>query len=222
MISVKKKILAGVLVGTFLFSVSASIPTALAAPENDQAAAQKNAMSAADMENMAKEIADQYGVNQAEVKKAISEGIFFDDIYYAAMLAKVSGKSFSTVISMKADWFDVMKKLGITREHWDAVLKDMMAEDIAARSNLTKDTVKKLMEERYNPRDIRIAGRLANASKKDVRAVLNMKKLNMRWRDVAGELKVDQKVLRPRNEAEAQEDAEAEGNANGENAEVKG
>ena len=87
-------------------------------------------------------------------------------------------------------------------------MKDMVVEDIALRSSLGKETVRKLMDEHYHPRDIRIAGRLADASKKDVHEVLGMKTINKRWIDVANELKVDPGIIRPRSPQEEEEDAE--------------
>lgn len=209
MIFNKKKMLTGILSGAVLLSVSFGSPMVQAAPaDNDMGA--PPAMSEADLDNMAEEIATQYGVDQEEVRTALGEEHFMDDIYYAAMLAKISGKPFSTVLSMKVDWIDVMRELGVTREMWDSVLKDMVAEDIAARSSLSKDVVSKLMEEHYIPRDIRTAGRLAEASGKDVYEILGMKKTDTTWIDVAKELKVDPKVIKPRTPDEEQEDLEAE------------
>lgn len=206
--SIRKKIMASLLAGTFLLSVSAEIPLAEAADSGNAPQAEAQKLSKADLDAIAKDIAEQYGVDQAEVREALAKGKLFDDIYYAAMLAKVSGKSFKTVFAMKQDWFDVMQKLNITADRWRDVMKDMVVEDIALRSSLGKETVRKLMDEHYHPRDIRIAGRLADASKKDVHEVLGMKTINKRWIDVANELKVDPGIIRPRSPQEEEEDAE--------------
>lgn len=214
--NMKEKMLAGVLAGAFIFSVSAGSPAAFAEEQKPPPKAEQPRMSKAEIDALAKDIAQQYGVNQTEVRTALGEDRLMDDIYYAAMLAKISGKSFANVLSMKADWFDVMKKLNITPEQWKNVLRDMTAEDIASRSYLDKETVKKLMDEHYSPRDIRTAGRLAHAAKKDVRSVLNMKRINQHWFDVAKELKVDPKVVRPRTPAEEEEDKEAPAKAENE------
>lgn len=196
-----KKFFAMLLTGALLFAAPVAVS---AAPEDEGAP-----INAVELNALAKEIADQYGVNQDEVRKSLGEGRFMDDIYSAAMLAKLSGKSFATVLSMKQDWFDVMVKLGVTREHWESSLKDMTAADIAQRSNLKKEVVLKLINGHYNPRDIRIAGRLASASKKDVQTVLNMKTINKRWIDVADELKVDRKLIMPRSPMEEEEDKDS-------------
>ncbi len=202
-----KKILAGLMAGTFFFG-GITAPVSAAPPPPPQQ------MSEADRASLAKEIAAQYDVNEQEVLTALKEDRFMDDIYYAAMLAKVSGKSFRQVFAMKSDWFDVMKALGITEEKYNETMREMVAEDIAERSELDINTVKKLMEQHYFPRDIRIAGRLAKASGKNVQEVLDMKKINRRWKDVAKELGVDPGLVRPRNAAEEEEDAEQNQNGN--------
>ena len=207
--SFNKKILAGVLAGTLLF---AGCPVIYAAPKGEPPQHQEKV----DLNQLAKDFAEQYGINEKDVLAALKEGRAFDDISYAAIFAKVSGKSFNQVLSMKADWFDVMRKLGITREKYEETVRDLLIEDIATRSELDNATVKKLMEAHYFPRDIRIAGRLAKASGKDVQTILDMKKINMRWLDVAKELNVDQKLVRPRNAAEEQEDAQTDQPQDGE------
>lgn len=202
--SLSKKVLAGVLAGTFLFGGVAAPAFAAPPPPPQQQ------MSAADMQALAKDVATQYDVNESEVLAALKEDRPMDDIYYAAMLAKVSGKSFRQVFAMKADWFDVMRALGVTKEKYEATMKDMVADDVAKRSELDVNTVKKLMDQKYFPRDIRIAARLAKASGKDVQSVLNMKKINQRWFDIAKELGVDPGLVRPRNPREESEDEDAE------------
>ena len=162
------------------------------------------------VDEYAKAVAEQYDVNEEQVKAALKAQRPLDDIDYAAMLAKVSGKSFQQVLNMKADWFDVMQQLGITFEKYKSTVRDLEAADIAKRSGLEKATVLKLLDEHYFPRDIRIAGRLAKAAGKDVREVLGMKKINYHWFDVADELKVSRDLVRPKGPADEAEDKEAE------------
>ena len=157
---------------------------------------------------MAKEISEQYDVNEKEVLAALNEHRSLDDIYYAAIFAKVSGKSFRQVFAMKSDWFDVMQALGISREKYEETVLELMVKDIAKRSDVSEAEVKKLLDNHYSPRDIRIAGRLAKASGKKIQNVLDMKKINQRWTDVADELKVDKNLVRPRTPIEEEEDAE--------------
>ena len=54
-----------------------------------------------------------------------------------------------------------------------------------------------LLQEGYTSRDIGIAAELADASGKDIHAVIDMKKINNRWADVAKELGVDFSTIVP-------------------------
>ncbi len=194
-----KKILVGIMAGTFLFAGGN-----VYAEENNPP--QPPPQVTADLNRWAKDTAEWYGVSESEIQDALKKGVPFDDIEHAAMLAKISGKSFKTVMGMKADWFDVMQKLNITPEKYESVMREMMIQSIARRSELPESTVKNLLENHYNPRDIRIAGRLAKASGKDVQSVLDMKKLNQRWMDIAQELGVDRDLVRPHGPVEEAED----------------
>lgn len=196
---IRKKIVMGLLSAAILINGSISV---YAAEDNEASPPKVN------LSEMAKEISKQYDVNENEVLSALKEERSLDDIYYAAIFAKVSGKSFRQVFAMKSDWFDVMKVLGITREKYEDAVLELMVKDIAERSNVSEAEVKKLLDNNYHPRDIRIAGRLAKASGKKIQTVLDMKKINQRWIDVADELKVDKSLVRPRTPVEEEEDAE--------------
>jgi len=49
-----------------------------------------------------------------------------------------------------------------------------MIKDIAKRSDVTETQVKKLLNNKYNPRDIIIVDRLAKTSGKKIQSVLDM------------------------------------------------
>ena len=187
-----KKILAGLVVGTLIFS---GVGEVFAQPHQRQNDTEINAW--------AKETAEWSGASEKEILNAVKAGKNFNDIDIAAMLSKISGKSFTQVLSMKNDWSDVMKKLGITREKYEAAFKNLMVKDLAKESELDEATVQNLLENNYNPRDIRIAGRLAKASGKNVQEILDSKKINQRWRDVAKNLNVDENLTQ--NEEEDRE-----------------
>lgn len=151
-------------------------------------------------EKAAKFMAKQFGIDENELLSALNENRDFRDIGHAAMLSKVSGKSFSEVLAMKQDgkgWQDVEKNLGVTREQIHSTMKNMMTDGIATEGKLERATVEKLMGEGYNPLDIMSAGKLANASGKDLQSILGMKKINNHWKDVAKALGVDDKILKP-------------------------
>lgn len=101
---------------------------------------------------------------------------------------------------MKTDdkhWPEVGKALGVTREQISAQMNEMTATRMAERGNVDKDTALKLLNNGYQPRDIGMAGKLAKISGKDIQAVLDMKKINNHWGDVAEQLGVDREQLRP-------------------------
>ncbi len=151
-------------------------------------------------DDIAKQLHDTFGVNEKEVKAALDERKDFRDIGQAAMLSKISGKSFKDVMAMKTDdkhWPEVGKALGVTREQISAQMNEMTATRMAERGNVDKDTALKLLNNGYQPRDIGMAGKLAKISGKDIQAVLDMKKINNHWGDVAEQLGVDREQLRP-------------------------
>lgn len=198
-----KKILTGLIAGTLIFS---GVGEVSAEPNQKQTEEQIN--------SWVKGTSAWSGVSEKEIQNAIQEGKSYEDINFAAMLSKISGKSLNQILSMKSDWFDVMKKLGITREKYESTLQEMMIKDIAASAELDEATVKNLLANHYHPRDIRIAGRFAKACGKNVQEILDMKKINQRWIDIADELKVDKNLIRPRNPMEEEEEEQSPENQN--------
>lgn len=200
-----KKMLAGVVAGAILLTGGL---TYVQAAQNDGMG--QNRMERAgrpgrhqppqmNKEEAAQRIADTFRVSKDEVLSALNANGDFRDIGQAAMLAKISGKSFQDVLGMKTKdnhWPDVQKSLGITRDQMRAEMNGLAAERIAARGNVDLETAKALLKDGYEVRDIEAAGTLAKASGKSVQSVLGMKKINNRWTDVAKSLGVDAKVLR--------------------------
>ena len=91
---------------------------------------------------------------------------------------------------MKSDWRDVESKLGITYEQIRDAEMQMFVADLAEDTGASEKTIKSLLDEGYDPHDIEIAGYLAKESKKDIKKVLGMRKINNHWSDVADELGV--------------------------------
>ena len=54
-------------------------------------------------DEVAKHIAASFGVDEKQVKSALDDNKDFRDIGQAAMLAKISGKSFEDVLALKTD-----------------------------------------------------------------------------------------------------------------------
>ena len=122
----KKKLLVGLLSGAMILTGGFLAP--VQAAENPDAQQQlqrheRRQMTDEQINEFAKKFADAYGVEQAEVADALKNRIHFDDIKNAAVLAKLSGKSFSEVLAMKTDWRQVAEKLGVTREQVENLMR---------------------------------------------------------------------------------------------------
>lgn len=69
--------------------------------------------------------------------------------------------------------------------------KEEIIKHMAKSSKLSEAKVKELFDQHYRPRDIMSAGLLAKESGKNVNSILNMKKINNTWKEVAKSLGVD-------------------------------
>ena len=200
---IKKKILAGILSGALIlgggFAVNYVQANEPPAPEQQEFKGRPHRpeMTEEQINQYAKDLAEYYGLNQSEIATALKNHVHFEDIRQAATLAKISNKSFSEVLAMKVDWHQVAEKLGVTREQYETFMKDEMLAGLAEHSKLDKKTVESLLKENYNPHDISIAGQIANASGKNVKAVLAKRNINNDWDAVAKEFGVDLKKIMP-------------------------
>ena len=199
MTDLKKKFIAGILSGALIFTGGFAIHSAQAADNsaNQQQKFEKHQrggnfkMTDEQRSQRIKEFADYYGVNQSEVEAALKNHVHFEDLKTAAVLSKLSGKSFSEVLAMKTDWRQVAEKLGVSREQFENYKKNEMLEGLAKFSKLDKKTVESLLKDNYSPHDITFAGLIANESGKNVKSILAKKKINNDWEDVAKEFNVD-------------------------------
>ncbi len=201
--SLKKKMIAGMLAGAILTAGGVELLSTQSGAAHSYAATQAMGPRGGrqmDTADMAKRIAEEFGVSESQVQTAIEDKKDFRDIGQAAMLAKLSGKSFADVMAMKtddADWRDIGAKLGVTHDQVLAERDEMTARRISQQGNVDQDTVVALLKDGYHPQDIDMAGRLAKAADKDVRKVLSYKKINNTWSDVAKQLGVDESAVRP-------------------------
>ena len=195
--SLKKKLLAGLLSGAIIFTGGLALNNVQAAEPSENQQQQefqrheRRQMSNEQISEFAKKIAEKYGINQSEIEDSFKNRIHFEDIQHAAILSKLSGKSFSEVLAMKTDWQQVAEKLGVSREQIKNLLESEMIEGLAERSKLDAKTVESLLKEKYRPQDITVAGLIADASGKKVKDVLAKRKINNSWEDVAKEFNVD-------------------------------
>ncbi len=150
-------------------------------------------------DEVAQHIAESFGVDAKQVKSALDEQKDFRDIGRAAMLAKISGKSFADVMALKTDdkdWRDIESSLGVTREKVRQLRIEMTAKDLSRDGVIDEEGALKLLKDGYEPWDISCASILAEAAGKDIQSVLDLKKINNRWGDVADQLGVDRKELK--------------------------
>ena len=98
---------------------------------------------------------------------------------------------------MKVDWFQVAEKLGVTREQVRDFYEQERMEHFAKMANVDVKTLKSLLKDGYDAHDIMIAGRIAQASNKNIKSVLDKRKINNTWEDVAKSFGVDLKKLMP-------------------------
>ena len=192
--SIKKKIIAGLLSGALLLTGSQVLAAPPEMPDQEQNWQEKEAEH---IGGWAKYISQKYGVESAQVEAALNDGVHIEDVKYAAVLAKLSGKNFSDVLAMKVDWRQVAEKLGVTGEQVKNFFEQERDEHFAAQAKVDVKTFRSLLKDGYNPHDIMIAGSIANAASKNIKNVLDKRKINNTWEDVAKSFGVDLKKITP-------------------------
>lgn len=198
-----KKMLAGLVAGAMLMTGSAILVNNAYAADSSQPPAfsqdqNQNRPPRFNLNDAAARLAQECNVDASQIVSYCNDGGDFREAMHAAHLAKLSGKSFNTVVNAKTDsnnWQQVAESLGVTQEMMDQDRRDFMAQRIADMGNVSQDDAKRLLDNGYDGRDIEMAGALAKASSKNIDDVLGMKKLNNSWRDVATELGIDDSTL---------------------------
>lgn len=155
-------------------------------------------------DELAGHVSETFGVSKAEVQEAMKGRADFFDIGQAAMLAKISGKSFRDVMAMKTktmDWPEIAQSLGVTEEAIQKELDEMEIMHITMQGNVDADTARRLIQNGYEMHDINMAGIIAKASGKDIQSVLDRKQINNRWEDVADVFGVDRSLLKPQHQS---------------------
>ncbi|MBR1646966.1 MAG: hypothetical protein IJ685_09345 [Selenomonadaceae bacterium] len=194
MLNFKKKFLTGLLSGALLLTGSQAFanPSEMPPPMmmNEEQVAEN-------LNGWVKHFTDEYGVDSAQVEAALKDGVNIRDVQFAAVLSKLSGKSFSDVLAMKTDWFQVAEKLGVTRAQVEEFTRQQMSAKLAKESFTDVKTVQSLIKDGYHPQDIAMAGKIANAAGKDIKSVLSKRKINNTWGDVAKSFGLDAKKFMP-------------------------
>lgn len=186
------------------FALGALLLVGAAAPIFAQAAQGDQARPAAvqhkiDPAKAAARVADFYGLDQAAVQARLENGAKIRDVNAAAFLAKASGKSFDEVLDLKKSdntWKDVANTLGVTKEQMKATRQALTADRLSSKLDLDRASVADLLGQGYKAHDIAMAGLLAQNTDKPITSVLDQKKINNTWRDVAANLGVSNDTLK--------------------------
>ena len=195
MLNFKKKFLAGLLSGALLLTGSQALANPSEMPPPPPMMNQEQV--AENLSGWVKHFSDEYGVDSAQVETALKNGVNIRDVQFAAVLSKISGKSFSDVLAMKTDWFQVAEKLGVTRQQIEEFTRQQMSAKLAKESFTDVKTVESLIKDGYHPQDIAMAGKIAHAAGKDIKSVLSKRKINNTWGDVAKSFGLDAKKFMP-------------------------
>lgn len=187
----KKKMIAGLLGGMMILTGGQALANP---PEHNKA---PQAQEVADIDAWVKSVSERYDVDAAQVKQALDDGAFYEEIKHAAVLSKLSGKSLSEVLAMRVDWKQVAEKLGVTREQLEEFYQQEREEHFAKQAGIDVKTLRSLLKDGYDMRDIGIAGQIAKASGKNIKSVLDKRKINNTWEDVAKSFGVNMKTIMP-------------------------
>lgn len=144
-------------------------------------------------------IEQQLGISKADIDKYCKDGTRPDDVVAAALIAKAGNSSLDKVMSYKTgdnSWKEVMEKTGVTFEQVRQTRDELAANVIAQKTGANKNAIGVLFKQGYHDRDIMMAAELAKLSSKEVNEVINMKKINNSWHDVAQSLGVDDSAVR--------------------------
>jgi len=188
--------------GTFMIAAAAT-PFIVQASEIEQSPAGQHQKShrvhhQISPEKAAQHLSDVFDIDKATILKYNAEGMSFKDINRAAFFANASGKSLSDVMSLKTPdnkWKDVATTIGITKEQMKSTRQNMIANSLNKKVGAEKQTTLDLLQNGYHGRDIGMASQLANNTNKPITEVLDLKKINNTWSDVANTLGVDKEIF---------------------------
>jgi len=194
---VSKKTVAAIVLGVFVLT-GAAIPFIAQA---EQGGKERSAFGHRqfDPEKAAARMAEDYGISKEAILAHNQNGVSFRDLNRAAFLAKASGKSLDDVLALKKSdntWRDVAQTLNISKDQMKATFRSLAADRLNAKLGLDRQETMNLLEQGYRPRDVAIAGVLAQESGKSSQDILAMKKINNAWRDVAQNLGMNDEAFK--------------------------
>ena len=147
-----------------------------------------------------KQAATELGVEQQTIKDFFAQGNGPRDLHMALIFSEASGKSLSAVLADKTaaiSWPELEKKYSLDRAQLHQARENLMIRQVVKFSALDEQSVRDLLKDGYQPHDIAFAGKLADKTHTAVQSVLDKKKINNSWRDVAKELGLTETDFRP-------------------------
>jgi hypothetical protein len=192
-----KKTIAAIAIGAFILAGVAVpyIVQADRAQDRCPAFGQRNV----DPDKAAARLSETYGIDQATFLKYYNDGVPLRNLNRAAFLAQASGKSLDDVLALKTtdnSWRDVAKALTITQQQFKDTRNNLMSNRLSAKLGLDQQATLTLFDQGYRPRDVAMAGLLAQDTGKSMDDILTLKKINNTWSDVADTLGVDRDTMK--------------------------
>ena len=139
----------------------------------------------------AKYLAESFSLDREVIHSYLDDGWRFRSLQHAALIAKVSGTPFETVLETKdsgKSWREVASIYNVTPSQIKEARFDIRATHMAERLDVNKHTLKALLKDGYHPRDIAAANAIAKKSNKPLLTVLSLRGINNTWEDVAEEV----------------------------------
>lgn len=167
-------------------TVSASAKTTT---KTEQAQAQPPKMT----DEMAAQAAQKLGIDKQLLIDFQAKGNNIRDLHMAMVVADASQHTLTEVLTAKingSSWPELCKSYNLDETKLHQIEQDHMAKKLATEISVKEDTIKLLLGNGYQPQDIVMASILADKSNKDIQSVLDLKKINNRWQDVAKTLNV--------------------------------
>lgn len=193
-----KKTIASLVAGTFLL-VGVALPFAVQAATSEKQDRPAMCQRKVDPEKAAARISQHFGISKESVLKYQNQGYTFRDLTKAAFLAKASGKPFESVVVLKTTdktWKTIAQELGVTKEQMKSTHRELAADRINAKTGMDKAEITGLMEQGYKGRDITMAGLLSKKTNRSASDIIQLKKINNRWLDVAETIGVDRDAFK--------------------------
>lgn len=191
----KKKAIILAIAGAFAATGIAAplMQTVSASAKTEQAQAQQQVQPPKMTDEMAAQAAQKLGIDKQLLIDFQAKGNNIRDLHMAMVVADASQHSLTEVITAKisgSSWPELCKSYNLDETKLHQIEQDHMAKKLATEISLSEDTIKGLLGNGYQPQDIVMASILAKKADKDIQAVLDMKKINNHWQDVAKTLNV--------------------------------